>query len=144
MWSLFLFADTREDPLRSPEVIWGVAGLTISLLVGAAVIYAVDQWRKRAAAGSTDADATNSLTTYRTMYENGEITEEEYTKLRNKVADKVKQQPVAPKPDAPAAPAGTMPPLPSMPPRQSGERQTVNPPPSPNAAPEPPPPPGTA
>ena len=140
MWSLFLFADTRDDPLRSPEVIWGVAGITIALLAGAAVIYAVDQWRKRAAAGWTDADATNSLTTYRTMYENGEITEEEYAKLRNKVADKVKQ-PVAPKPDAPA---GTMPPLPSMPPRQPGERPTVNPPTPPNAAPEPPPPPGTA
>ena len=58
MRSLLLFADTRDDPLRSPEVIWGVAGLTIALLVGAAVIYAVDQWRKRATAEPTAAAAT--------------------------------------------------------------------------------------
>jgi hypothetical protein len=132
MW-FTLFSDAREDPLRSPEVIWGVAGIIVALLVGAAVIYAVDLWRKRATV-SSDADATGALTTYRDMYENGEITEAEYAELRRRVAEKVKQ-PAAPKP---AAPAGTMPPLPSF---QPGERKTVNPPAPPNPAPEPP---GTA
>ena len=135
MWSLLLFADIRDDPLRSPEVMWGMGLLVVALLVGAAVIYATDKWRKRAAAEPTEVDATSALTSYRAMYENGEITEEEYARLRNRVAEKVKRA-APPKPDAPA---GTMPPLPSLPPLQSGERGTANPP-----APEPPRPPGTA
>ena len=122
-WSLLLLADAeapgapavREDPLRSPEAIWGVAGLTIALLVGAVVIYAVDQWRKRAERGPTEADATAALTGYRELHESGEITDEEYAKLRDKVAAKVKV-PAAPKPDPtrpPAPPGGlTEPPPP--------------------------------
>lgn len=124
MWSLPLLAQVREDPLRSPEVIWGVAGITVALLVGAVVIYVVDQWRKRTAAGPTSADASDALTNYRVMYENGEITEEEYTKLRDKVAAKVKTAPVAPKPAAPPATGATRPPLPPIRPAEpppSGE-----------------------
>ena len=131
MWWFLLFANAREDPLRSPEVIWGVAGLTISLLVGAAVIYAVDQWRKRAAADPNAADATSALTDYRAMYENGEITEEEYAKLRNRLAEKVKKSP-APKPDLSAPTAPLTPPL------QPGERATVNPPAPPTGSADPP------
>jgi hypothetical protein len=135
MRPLLLFADIREDPLRSPEVMWGMGMLIAAMLVGAAVIYAVDKWRQRAVAGPTDADVTGALTEYRQMYESGEITEAEYAELRRRVAEKVK---AAPKP---AAPAGTMPPLPPI---QPGERQTVNPPAPPPPAPEPPKPPDSA
>lgn len=138
MWPLVLFADVREDPLRSPEVMWGLAMLIAALLAGAGVIYAVDKWRKRTATAPTEPDATSALTDYREMYENGEITESEYAELRRRVAEKVK---APPKPAAPAAPAGTMPPLPSF---QPGERATVNPPAPPTAAPEPPNPPGSS
>jgi hypothetical protein len=136
MWSLLVFADIRDDPLRSPEVMWGVGMLIAAMLVGAAVIYAVEKWRKRAESPPTDADVTSELTGYRDMYENGEITEAEYAELRRRVAEKVKAAP--PKP---AAPAGTMPPLPSI---QPGERKTVNPPAPPNPTPEPPKPPDSA
>jgi hypothetical protein len=120
----------------SPEVIWGMALLIAALLAGAAAIYAVEKWRKRAESPPTDADVTSELTGYRDMYENGEITEAEYAELRRRVAEKVKAAP--PKP---AAPAGTMPPLPSI---QPGERKTVNPPAPPNPTPEPPKPPDSA
>jgi hypothetical protein len=136
MRPLLLFADIREDPLRSPEVMWGMGLLIAAMLVGAAIIYAVDKWRQRAVAGPTEVDATSALTGYRDMYENGEITEAEYAELRRRVAEKVKAPP--PKP---AAPAGTMPPLPSL---QPGERATVNPPEPPTPAPEPPKPPDSA
>ena len=137
MWPLLVFADIREDPLRSPEVMWGMALLIAALLAGAAAIYAVDKWRKRAESPPTDADVTSELTGYRDMYENGEITEAEYAELRRRVAEKVK----APKP---AAPAGTMPPVPSLPPLRPDERTTANPPAPPNATSEPPKPPDSA
>src|SRR6266545_3636290 len=121
MWSVLLFADNRDDPLARPEVIWGMVGITAALLLGAAVIYAVDKWRKRAAA--PDADETVSLTSFRAMYENGEITEAEYAELRRRVAEKVKKPAPANPPAAPAPAA------------QPGERATVNPPAPPSRAP---------
>lgn len=132
MCSLLLLAEApaRGDPLQSPEVIWGVAGLTVALLVGAAVIYAVDQWRKRAALGPTAADATDTLTTYREMHRNGEITDEEYAKLRDKVAAKVKTAPLKP----PAADAAR----PTFPTRVDATTDYRP------APPDPPPPPGPA
>src|SRR5690242_13900525 len=127
--SLFasLFAQTRDDPMSRPEILWGTVGLTASLLVGAMVIYAVDKWRKR--------DDAEALTSFRAMYEAGEITEAEYAELKRRLADKVKKTPATPAPaGAPewkpspnpnAGPSQTAPTL--FPPTQAGERATVNP-----------------
>jgi hypothetical protein len=136
MRSLFLlaslFADSKDDPLQRPEVVWGVAGIAVALLAGAVVIYGVDKWRKRAAAGPTEGERAGALSSYRDMYENGEITEAEYAELRRRVAEKVKK-PAAAKADAAPVP---------------GERATLNPPAPPAPAlpppPEPPPPPSSA
>ena len=63
----------------------GHVGLLVALLVGAVVIWLVDRWRKKA---TVDApDSAEELTDFRGMYERGEITEEEYVKLRDRVAD---------------------------------------------------------
>ena len=135
MWSQSLLADTRDDPLQSPEVIWAVAGLTVALLVGAGVIYAVDKWRKRMAAAPA-TDDTGMLTSFRAMYEAGEITEAEYKELRRRQAEKVKKPP-APKPDATVPSAGSAPPAP-------GSGAQADPPVPPAGSPEPPPPPSTS
>lgn len=133
MWSVLLFADNR-DPLASPEIIWGMIGITAALLVGAAVIYAVDKWRKRAAA--TDSDDTAALTSFRAMYESGEITEAEYAELRRRVAEKVKKPAAATAP----TPTGGAP----APAAQPGERPAANPPAPPNGASGSHPPPSSA
>jgi Short C-terminal domain len=131
LWSLSagLFAANRDDPLTRPEIIWGTVLLTATMLVGAAVIYAVDKWRKRAAEGNRDS--TSELTDYRAMYEAGEITEAEYAELKRKLADKMKK--------ADAAAVAAPPPA-----AQPGERPTLNPPAPPPPPPESPPPPSTA
>jgi hypothetical protein len=110
MWKLSLLAQAGradKDPFRQPEVIWGTAGLAVALLVGAIVIWLVDRWRKKAAQSRHSAE---ELTDYRGMYERGEITEEEYAKLRTRVSGRVKQPPVAPSTTAPAPPAEGPPP----------------------------------
>jgi hypothetical protein len=143
MWSVSLFANlfasSKDDPMSRPEIIWGMMGLTAALLAGAAVIYVVDKWRKRTAEGTQD-DGTASLTSFRAMYEAGEITEAEYTELRRRMAEKVKKGPGTKPPEdgAGGAPLPTNPP--PAPPAQPGERATVNPP-APPSAPAPPPPP---
>ena len=82
-----------SDPLRSPEVVWSVVVLAVALLVGALIVYLTDRWRKGIAARSHDA--SRELTEFRRMYDYGEITREEYEKLRDKVAQRVKAQPAA-------------------------------------------------
>jgi hypothetical protein len=98
MWGLLLFAQLGRsdgnDPLRRPEVIWGTAGLALALLAGALLVYLADRWRK--SNGKRAADTSQELTEFRRMYENGEITQEEYVKLRDRVAQRVKAPPPVP------------------------------------------------
>lgn len=82
------------SPFDRPEIILGTAGLAGALLVGALVIFLVDRWRKRSATADF-ADAGSELTSFRAMYERGEITEEEYNRLRLKVSERVKTSPEA-------------------------------------------------
>ncbi len=70
------------DPLRRPEIIWATVALAAALFVGAFIIWMVDRWRKRL---TRDNEGINDLTDYRHMLERGEITEEEYNKLRQRI-----------------------------------------------------------
>lgn len=145
MWALSLLA--ADDPLSRPELIFGVVGLVLALLAGAVAISLTDRWRRRAA--TPIHSETDMLTTYRDMFEHGEITEAEYTELRRKVAEKVKAAPVLP-----PAPAGPDPvtgrPDPARLAGAVAAAATTSPPPAsapptpPAAPPEPPPPAGTA
>ncbi len=141
MWSLSvlptLFAQAGGNPLDRPEILWGSIGLTAAMLVGAAIIYAVDKWRKRSA--EVARDDTASLTSFRDMYEAGEITEAEYIELKRRLAEKMKQGPAAKPPEG-----GTGGTPANGPPVQHGERATVNPPAPPAAPTESSPPPPTA
>ncbi|VTR97672.1 unnamed protein product [Gemmata massiliana] len=139
MWAFSLLA--AEDPLTRPEIIYGVAGLVGAMLVGAIAISLTDKWRKRATAPAHDA--TDMLTNYRDMYEHGEITEAEYTELRRKVADKVKNTPapvVPPQPD----PSGRPDPAKFAIPASSDSGAKIDPPAPPAVPPESPPTPGAA
>jgi hypothetical protein len=101
--ALFAQGGRRGDPLSSPEVMWSTAGLAVALLAGALLVYLVDRWRKRNAAPTVDT--TRELTEFRRMFEHGEITEEEYARLRDRVAQRVK----APPPASPSLPGVSIP-----------------------------------
>jgi hypothetical protein len=121
MWAVVLFAQAGradKDPFRQPEVIWGTAGLALALLAGALVIWLVDRWRKQTTVTTHSAE---ELTDFRGMLERGEITEEEYAKLRTRVSGRMK-----PAPPAAAAPAG---PAPNPPASPSTDMPPQNPPP---------------
>ncbi len=122
-----LAAGTRDDPLSRPEILWGTLGLTAALLVGAAVIYAVDRWRKKTAEGTHDD--TESLTSFRAMYEAGEITDVEYAELKRKLAEKVKRGAAAPSVNGAA---------PLTPPGESAPSNALAPPTAPTEPPQPP------
>jgi hypothetical protein len=94
VFSIIAESSKWSDPLRNPDVIWGTAGLALALLAGALLVYMADRWRKKSAAQGVDT--SQELTGFRKMFERGEITEEEYTKLRDRVAKRVKAPPPAP------------------------------------------------
>jgi hypothetical protein len=102
---LFLLAQQKAagSPFDRPDFIWGMAGLAAALVVGAIAIVLVDRWRKRSALG--EMQASEELTGFRAMFERGEISKDEYEKLRLKVASRVKPAEAAPAPptDAPAS-----------------------------------------
>ena len=102
MFSLFAQqARPAGSPFDRPELIWGSVGLAGALIVGGLVILVVDRWRRRSA--MADPQAGLELSDFRAMFESGQISKDEYEKLRLKVADRVKKPEVAPA--APEAPA---------------------------------------
>ena len=95
----------QADPTA---LIGPAAWLAFGLLVTALVLVVVDRWRKRQSRGGS---SFGSLSEYRQMYEDGELTEAEYNKLRAKLAPKIKAE-LKVKPPSPAP----QPPLPPLPP----------------------------
>jgi hypothetical protein len=92
-----------SEMLQDPEFLIVVGILMATLLVGALVLAYVDRWKKRQMADNpTDMDQLGS---FRAMFERGELNHEEYEKIRNRVAGRIKES-IAPKatPIKPAAP----------------------------------------
>lgn len=98
----------NEDFLVYSLILVGV------LLAAAVVFYFLERWRRSNPKGEADREAGMSLTSFREMYENGEITESEYQRLKEKMASKIKgakdiPAPPPPPPVQPPPPADTPP-----------------------------------
>lgn len=109
---LALFAQQAPAPNRPagtpwdrPELLYASLAIAAALLAGGLAIFLVDRWRKAGAAPA--GGGVVELTGFRGMLERGEITEEEYARLRAKVAAKVKP---GGGPTSPVAADGTPPP----------------------------------
>lgn len=76
--------------LNKTEFWVGTGLLVVVLLVGAVAILLVDRWRKKQ--NQSELSSTESLTHYREMYENGEITQGEYEVIRARVAEQMRQE----------------------------------------------------
>jgi hypothetical protein len=93
--------DVKALVQSSDFLFWSVI-LAAILFLSAVVFYFVDRWRKMRPDVAADREASLTLSSFRQMYDDGEITESEYRKLRDKMAAKLKG--VAP--GAPASVAG--------------------------------------
>ena len=96
-----------DTPIKwnDSEVLWAALPLIGALLVGAGVIYFVDRWRKKAE--RTQSPAEDELTHYRVLYERGELSPEEFDRLKLLLGGRLRMelnlpQPVAPKEPNPA------------------------------------------
>src|SRR5687767_10260541 len=81
---LFAEEPKRTDAFLRREEDWVVLGLLVGvMLAGAVAFWLIDRWRKRVV---VLPPVERELTDYRAMYERGEITEAEYVRLRDRVA----------------------------------------------------------
>jgi hypothetical protein len=79
-----------ETPwFHNPEIMLALGSLAVAFAVGAGLLYWADRWRKRQLAVSAD-DPSAELTSYRALYDAGELSKEEYERIRAKLADKLK------------------------------------------------------
>jgi len=118
-----LLADKKPaDLLQDPEFLWLVGMLVVTLLAAAAVFAWLGRWRKRQFADETPAEL-DLFVNYRKMFERGELTQQEYDRIRRKQAERVAGK-MAPKPGTASPgpkeiPAKPSPKEPDAPPPQS-------------------------
>jgi hypothetical protein len=98
----------RSPSLLDPQLLWAMVALVATLLLGAVVFAWLDRWRKR---GDRDTlTPVDQLTAFRQSYDRGEISQEEYERIRAKLAPKVRQQVnVSPKPTTKPSTADELP-----------------------------------
>lgn len=113
---------TTETPPTTPKpggvnavvkdpsfIVWSLVLAGVLLLAAVGFMF-FDRWRKRPT-GETARESAMSLGSFRQMYENGELTEAEYQRIRDKMAAKLKEKvgsppvpPVVPPPPPPPEP----------------------------------------
>jgi hypothetical protein len=73
----------------------------VTLLLGALVIALVDRWRKRSRQDRPDTG--DQLSHFRSLYDRGELSREEFEQIRAKLGAKLRQEmKISPKSDVPA------------------------------------------
>jgi hypothetical protein len=106
-WSIILLAEETTKPppgsWRAPVLVTTLA-LVVALMVGAVVIALVDRWRKRAAMKEEQGGAGEQLSHFRALYDRGEITREEFERIRALLGQRLRQELDLKKPAAPPAP----------------------------------------
>ncbi len=84
------------------DFLWPILLLVGAMLVGAVIILWVDRWRKRAARASRPED---ELPSFQSLYEKGELSREEFAKIRLRLEKKAPPPAAAAPPDSPKGPA---------------------------------------
>jgi len=111
-----LLARDPADLLQNTDFLWLTGALVATLLVGAFVLSRVERWRKRQLSDSPASDV-ETFSSYRAMYENGELSKEEYDRIKAKEARRLRDK-VLPR-SSPLPPAQKeLPANPSTPPQE--------------------------
>jgi hypothetical protein len=78
--ALVATADAASEAVRNERLFWAGLVLVGVLLAGAAVLAWLERWRKRMM--SDAATGADSLAAFRLSYERGELSEDEYRRIR--------------------------------------------------------------
>jgi hypothetical protein len=100
-----------------PRLLWATLALAGVILIGAVVLLLLDRWRKNLNEPEA-CSANDQLSQFRVLYEQGRLSQEEFERIRNLLADRMRQQlevpaaPPAPGPKPPEVPPPAAPPAP--------------------------------
>jgi hypothetical protein len=94
-WSLPTLAAPAPPPaggpsLLDPRLLWATISLVAILLLGALVLALFDRLRKRA--DQSVLTPGDQLAEFRLSYERGELSQQEYERIRAKLGPKLRQQ----------------------------------------------------
>ena len=79
--------DILNSPLVGPDMIWLLVGLTIGIFVLAGVFIFAKRWGKRIGEDTQQSGLTFSLFELREMYQRGELSDDEFNRLKSRVID---------------------------------------------------------
>jgi hypothetical protein len=101
-WSIILVVagQVKAGAWRAP-VLWTTLALVAALLLGALVIAVVDRWRKRSS--SDRLTPGEQLSQFRSLYEKGELSREEFERIRTLLGEQLREElqlPAGKRPDA--------------------------------------------
>ena len=112
MYTPLLAERDPSDLLQRADFLWSVGILIVTLFFGAILLSWLERWRKKQLSNSATEDVER-FGSFRQMFENGELSKEEYDRIKLKEAlrlrDKVKISPTTSnnqeKPAVPTKPA---------------------------------------
>jgi hypothetical protein len=84
------------------RIFWYTLGLVGALLVGAFLVWVLERWRKRS--GTEGLSAGDQLSHFRELRDQGTITQEEYERIRARLAGTIRREMNVPPPVLPAVP----------------------------------------
>jgi hypothetical protein len=107
--------------LKPGEFFWAALPLIAVLLLAALIVYLVKRWMKRKEQVAPEA-AGDQLSHFRSLYERGEMSREEFERVRALLAGQLRKEMNVPTPQAPspATPPEAIPPPPQPPPNGEG------------------------
>lgn len=98
------------NPALAGRLLWAALPLVGALLAAALILYLIDRWRKQGAAEEEAACTPNEqLSRFRSLYERGEMSREEFEQVKVLLAGQLRRELNVPAPMA-AAPAANPPP----------------------------------
>jgi hypothetical protein len=86
-----LLARDPADLLQSTDFLWLTGALVATLFVGAFILSRIERWRKRQLSDSHTSDV-EQFSSYRAMFENGELSKEEYDRIKAKEARRLRDK----------------------------------------------------
>jgi hypothetical protein len=91
-----------QVPKWDPKILWYGLALAGVLLLGAIVIWLVDRWRKKAPQQEL-YNTGDQLTHFRKLYERGELSAEEFARIRSLLTERMMRELEQSIPEAEAA-----------------------------------------
>src|SRR5215207_1314387 len=85
VWQILGNTTAKPSPFTTPEFIWATGGLVGFLLLAAGALVWAKRWRARLLE-EEERRSEDRLASYRTLYERGEISREEYEKITGALA----------------------------------------------------------